>query len=88
MDAKSVDANGVAPAGTDLEGSSFLFGANSAFIKHLYQRYLNWSVPCRHGVRTRGAISYSLSAAWNNWAEAERIMAWLRRSCDADAISS
>ncbi|MBT5898144.1 MAG: 2-oxoglutarate dehydrogenase E1 component, partial [Rhodospirillaceae bacterium] len=28
-------------ADTGLEGSSFLFGANSAFIEQLYQRYLN-----------------------------------------------
>ena len=36
-----VDSEGLDPAETDLEGSSFLFGANSAFIEQLYQRFLN-----------------------------------------------
>ncbi|MDA1098231.1 MAG: 2-oxoglutarate dehydrogenase E1 component [Proteobacteria bacterium] len=35
------DSSGAGPAGTNLEGSSFLFGANSAFIEQLYQRFLS-----------------------------------------------
>ena len=36
----AVDSKGATPKARDLEGSSFLFDANCAFIEQLYQRYL------------------------------------------------
>ena len=41
VDSKGVDPEGSNLESSDLEGSSFLFGANSAFIEQLYQRFLN-----------------------------------------------